>query len=491
MAETQPTLRDFLILSHPDQIRVLAHPARQAILRLLCDEPMTASQVAVRLNTQANHAHYHLLRLLEVALVVETTRGPKRRREERFFLAAARQFVVDPALGVTDPETTRRLRSDAELSFLDWRRREVLNIDFRSLATKVVQDCLRARAGERVLVVIMPPALELGEAVLVELRAIGARPTASFWGRNTVLRTLDRESLASLARFHFVHPDDDAATDAVIFLTTSNPQGAPPSTDQLTKLPLYMDAFGRWQTSMRRRGVRLLEVALPHWSGLAGGDLSPEDGLNMYWRSLDADYSMLELSAGRLLRMLSGDGQLSFRDDQGSELSVTVDVHSSHTKDGVLSDADLERGQCSEELPAGSLVLLPIRGTASGIYRSNYAYFGGTHVRGIEVELASGRIVSYRAREGEEALRTRIGNAVGEWDVIGAVRFGLNPSGQGLSGVPAVDACRRGVVTLDFGNNTYLGGDVHSSQAFHFPNAQATVLSGERTLLREGQIEFA
>ena len=73
-------------------------------------------------------------------------------------------------------------------------------------------------------------------------------------------------------------------------------------------------------------------------------------------------------------------------------------------------------------------------------------------------------------------------------DPLSGVRFGLNPAGRGPTGMPVLDACLAGTVTLHFGNNELQGGDVRSTFDLTLPAGRMTVESGARQLVTAGTL---
>ncbi|MEU6663467.1 helix-turn-helix domain-containing protein [Streptomyces sp. NPDC046821] len=93
-------------------LRVLAHPMRINVLALLRQGgPSTATQVAEELGIKPGAASYHLRRLAAGGLIVEESgRGSGR---ERWWKAAHRQSIHDPASGAPEQRETGRAYAHA------------------------------------------------------------------------------------------------------------------------------------------------------------------------------------------------------------------------------------------------------------------------------------------------------------------------------------------------------------------------------------------
>lgn len=489
-------IKDFELLDRLDWIKTLANKGRMAMVSLLAREPLTGTMVAERLGIPANLAHYHIKRLLACGLVREAGTGPKRRKDERYYIATARHFLVDPQLGCRDGEAAAAVLRSVDSAFLDWRRRQILNVDLAQVARRVVGDCLRIRPGETVLVMFGPLGLELGEAILVEVEAMGARARPKLWSRNTLLGTIDRHSPESLGALPFLDPDTDRELNAVVFVSSTIPQGAPPSDAQRGKLPLRLEAVSRWHQSLRDRRIRYLEVGLPYRGELEAGRVTPEDAIDIFWHCIATDYEDLARRARRLrARIDEGLDEwighrpiLTFTCERGTELAVEIDIECSLVSDGVVSDEDIARGQTFDQLPAGFLVFLPVAPAANGLLLADYTFHGGIHFWDVRIELRDGRIVGLEAGNNADVLRQSLAAAVGDADLIAGVQIGLNPAGRGPTGKPSLDGCLEGVFTFAFGNNELMGGAVRSTFNLVLPCGKLTARAGDLQLTHQGRL---
>lgn len=481
-------MKDFLLLTDLEQVRSLAHEHRLAILRVLGTRAMSGSQVARELDLPPGRVQYHLRHLSEHGLVEQTGTGRRRWKEERFFAATAHHFVVDPELGVRDPATSQRLARTFEQVFDEWRRSRVLEVDLALVARRVVQDCLRVAGGETVLVMFGPHGLEIAEAMLVEIEAMGARGLPKVWSRNLLFRTLDRHDEASLARLPFMDARDLEALDAGVFVNSTMPQGGPPDERQRSLLPHRMEAVSRWQRALLERSVRYVEISLPHRGEVESGDLSAEESMEVFWSSLTTDYQELARRTSHLVDLAAGAREWRVTCPRGTDLVLEIDPERRHVSDGVVDDADRAAGQTFEELPAGSVAWMPVAARARGTVVSDYTFTGGQPYRDVRFEVEAGRLVRLREGRGGDSLAQRMEQAVGDVDLLGLLRIGVNPAPGGLTGKPGLDTCRAGTVTIGFGTNELLGGSGRATLDLRFLLRDATVRAGERLLVRDGEL---
>ena len=476
------------MLGSMEGVRALADPTRLQMIQILTRGPSSGSALARALNIPANRAHYHLQRLLKAGLIQDVGDGRTSRTEERFYAAKARHIVVDPGLGGVEDRSTIALRQSIDSTFLDWRRLQVLAIDWGDLARFVVQESLRVRRHDEVLVLFAPMALELAEAILVEVEASGATAHTRPWSRNVVLRTLDRHTPDELENLPYLPASIDEKLTAAVLLTSTLVQGPPPSPAQQERLPLFLNSLSSWKQSVGTRGLRYLYVGLPHRAEFGQGYLSPEDGINLFWRCVTADLEEIRTRGAQLLQIVRAEPELVICGRNGAELRVTLDSAHAAVSDGVISEDDRQAGRSTESVPAGSFSAIPLPGTGDGVFEADYTFSGGRHIPRVRAVIQQGRIVELDADSHAELLRERLAREAGDPGMLSSVTIGLNSGGAGPTGRPELDSVLAGVVTLGFGNNELSGGSVRSTFNLSLPAHRLTVRTQTRTLVVRGRL---
>lgn len=106
-------MRDLMSLETTEQIRALAHPVRQRILRLLTTEPMTNQQLAQALDESPARLHFHVRGLHQAGLIELVAERPKGGVLEKYYSATARNFRLHTSFSA--PDLGEGLLSDATL----------------------------------------------------------------------------------------------------------------------------------------------------------------------------------------------------------------------------------------------------------------------------------------------------------------------------------------------------------------------------------------
>ena len=481
-------MKDIEVIRTIAGVRALADPTRLQMVHMLTRNPATGSMLARALKIPANRAHYHLQRLLEAGLIQDVESGREQRTEERYYVATARHILVDPGLGGVEDRPTKALRQSIETTFLDWRRSQVLAIDWGDLARLVVHRSLQVRPDDRVVILFAPIALEPAEAIQVEIEACGAQSHLRPWSRNVILRTIDRYSLDSLENFALIPAAIDESLTAAVLLTSSLVQGPPPNPAQQERLPRFLEAVSRWKLSVRERGLRYLHVGLPHRAEFGEVYIGPEAGIDLFWRCVNADAEEIRRRGEHLLGIVRAEPEIVIQGVNDTELRVTLDATHAVVSDGIISADDLREGHASESVPSGSLGALPVAGTADGTFEVDYIFSAGRHIPRVRVVLREGRIVDLDAAVDAEIVRGQLAREAGEPGVLSSVTIGLNPGGQGLTGRPELDALSAGVVSLHFGNNELWGGSVRSTFNLSMPAPGLTVRTRTKSLVIRGRL---
>lgn len=487
--------KDFNLLRDPEQIRSLGHKDRLSLICALGDNLRTGADLARELGLPANKVHYHLQQLLKQGLIEEAGTGRKRWKEERFYRRSAKHFVVDPAVSGGSDSASKAVLSSIENAFLDWRREELLHVDLGQVSRKIVDDCLALKPDQQVLVMHGPQGLDLAERLHVDLAAAGCITHTRLWSHETIRATLDRFSAAELEQQRFLPPTQDASLDAIIFLSATA-AGPPELTKaQWDKMPALMQIVSRWQKSIHERRIRYLEFALPFLREFdIQGDgpikgATPEEAISIFWRCIEVDSQQLSAMAEKLKSAFAMDGWLHLTCPLGTDLRIRVALDSGFLLDGRICSEDLAKGRSFEGLPAGTLNFFPVPGSASGSFRADYTYQGGSHVESVILTIEKGRIKDLQAKRNEEVLKARLAAASGDADLVSGLRFGLNPAGRGPTGKPILDTCLLGAVTLHFGNNELQGGDVRSTIDLIMPACHLSVTSAGKQIIKDGRLD--
>jgi leucyl aminopeptidase (aminopeptidase T) len=470
------TPREFCTVEGVEALKALAHEDRLAILEQLREKPQTAAVVARALGTSAQRVGYHIKKLEAAKLVRYVASGRKRWKEEKLFLAEARQYLVDPAFACDDPSVRQGLAGELEVRFRHARMEKTLDQGLAGVANRVVSEVLALKPGSRLMILGGPFTLELSDSILVAAEAAGAIAFQRSWGRSYIFSRLDAHTADELATQDLFPADLLDQVDAVCQLTSTIPQGAPPNEEQRAKLPHLLRAASEFQRKLRDSGVINLEVSVPSRRDFEGFG-SSESGMDTYWRAIDQSPTIVASLRQRVSEALATGKEVRIRDDHGGDLTFTPGPRQESAR------------QLAPSLPSGACSWLVEPGTANGTVTADYAMAGGKHHRLVKLTIQDGGITKLAGCESADELEKLIEVETGDVRSLAYVTIGLSPIGDRLTGKTSLDSIQRGIVTLAFGTNEYLGGSQSATLDLGFPLFKATLETDGKALIRAGNIE--
>jgi leucyl aminopeptidase (aminopeptidase T) len=125
------------------------------------------------------------------------------------------------------------------------------------------------------------------------------------------------------------------------------------------------------------------------------------------------------------------------------------------TDDGVIDEADRQRGAVVSNLPAGSIYTTVLEGETQGMLY--VPHFG--EATDVVLHFEQGRIVHIEATTGADALAAWLDSHSGEPRRISHIGLGLNPALTKPIGWTLVDEHVMGAIFVALGENRYMGGE--------------------------------
>ncbi|HEY1114125.1 MAG TPA: aminopeptidase [Chitinophagaceae bacterium] len=199
--------------------------------------------------------------------------------------------------------------------------------NFASISTKVVNQSLQVRPGETVLITGTPAEIPLMEALYVEVSKAGGKPYVQL-----ILPEAQKKALMETSNDYLKMPStfdliQARSVDCIINTgSTQNPQ-------------LYADVPEE-KLAASRSGSYVLQDAmtLPRFRmvsiGQTGGiptetfakfkNASYEDMLNMFWKSVDADYDKLRMDGESIRDRFAGNTEVKMTTPQGTNLTFRL-----------------------------------------------------------------------------------------------------------------------------------------------------------------------
>src|SRR5215472_16719005 len=153
-----------------------------------------------------------------------------------------------------------------------------------------------------------------------------------------------------------------------------------------------------------------------------------ERWMKMTEEGIKVDYPKLaELGRKMALRLERG-SKVRVTTKAGTDVRFEITKRPIHVQDGIVDQADIERGLVSTQLPSGKVEVAPLEESARGIVVYDVPRaLKGRLIQELRLVFEKGHIQEYKARKGEEVFREVYDAGQGDRDKIAQFTLGLNP----------------------------------------------------------------
>jgi leucyl aminopeptidase (aminopeptidase T) len=182
----------------------------------------------------------------------------------------------------------------------------------------------------------------------------------------------------------------------------------------------------------------------------------------VFWAAVAVEPARLEAGAAAIRKALESGRELRITHPNGTDLRMSVAGRKVIVSDGAISAEEAKLGGISSTvaLPAGEVMVTPVPGTAVGRVVGAPDTAVGKELLDWTLTFEKGRLVSMTGRGGGFApLKARYEAAGSGKDVFAFVDFGINPALQLPANVRQQNTMPAGMVTVWFGDNSWLGAE--------------------------------
>jgi leucyl aminopeptidase (aminopeptidase T) len=357
-----------------------------------------------------------------------------------------------------------------------------------SLASLIVNNCLRVKEKDNVSVFFYPHSLSLAEEISKECFKNGADVLLNIYTDKfyeDYMNLLSVESLKEPSVFCRTLTENSTVQiwmggvyDPKIFSKLS-PEKEVAAHEGESKAHFPM---------ARERKVRGLEVGF----SLVTRPRAKAYGFDFAkWKSMmnassNVDYSKLAEVGRALRRDLEGASSIVVTAPNGTDLKFDVSGRKWRVSDGVIDDRDIQEETLDDEIPAGSISVSPIEESANGTITFNTKTpSNGVPIRKMTWKFSDGRLSEFLSEKNARIIRELYDNASGDKDKISYFAIGFNP--KALTGF-TINTIASGAVSVGIGGNEEMGGNNRSSFGFVHTLTGATVTANGRTILKNGKL---
>ncbi len=326
------------------------------------------------------------------------------------------------------------------------------------IARRVLNECLRLKEDEQLLINSWQHTLGLANALALEALMIGAQPVISMETDDLMLNYLTQVPEKFYAKKQKAYMSLLDGIDAAVSL------GGPEDPGIFLKIPGERLAKGfesNNEVIYKQKERKIRNIFLPH------GQITPQRartyGFDLdHWRrvtngAIDVDHAKMRVLGKKLGSKLEHASKVHVTAANGTDLSFSVGDRPVHLNDGIVDEEDVAKGTTFESLPSGSVEVAPVETSAEGtIIFDQPRALRGKLVKELKLKFAGGRLVSYEAQANLDSFADFYGGASGDRDRIGSFMIGLNPNSDYIGYY--TDGLVLGAVTVGVGGNKMIGG---------------------------------
>jgi leucyl aminopeptidase (aminopeptidase T) len=203
--------------------------------------------------------------------------------------------------------------------------------------------------------------------------------------------------------------------------------------------------------------------------------------------AIAVNYAKLQASGARVADLLGRPADVRVTADNGTDLRFKLagESRKRDIDDGVISDEDIANENTDASLPAGTVWVAPIEGSAQGTFICDVGIPQvGRVIEGMAWTFKDGTAVEFTAKRNLAAAQTNWAGASGDRDRFSSFALGLNPRLKPgfLQSVPVA-----GAVTVAIGDNRDLGGKNVSTYGFPGTLVSGTVEMDGKVVIDRGK----
>ncbi len=357
------------------------------------------------------------------------------------------------------------------------------------IARKVVKECLQVKEDEQVLIQTWDHTLDLSDSLALEVSQAGAVPFVNLTTQNSLLNyvTTVPEKYYGKTPRAMLSLIDQIDAQVVLF----GPKD--PKVLKMAPGERFSKAFESEKPVMEKLRNRKIRTAY-----LPVGYITPERALNYgfdlsKWRTnhdqaIDVDMPKMKALGTNLSSKLHNASKVHISHSNGTNLTFAIRDRPVHVRDGIIDQEDVSKGNFTESLPSGSVLVAPIESSAEGtVFFDAPQALMGKMVKGFTMKFQNGKLASFDAKENLDAFAGMYRGASGDKDRLGSFSIGINPKAQ-FMGLIGADELALGGVTIGIGSNKDFGGANDTTVGYAQTLSKATVEVDGRPLVQEGKV---
>jgi len=474
-------MRSLQILSNPEEIRFIGNEQAYAILNLIRKKEYSGSGIANVMGMKAPRAIYYLRKLekLNLAEIVRTEQS--RGGIEKYYRATAERFVLYTDVGIVDDDICLSM-SNAYLNKMQFSSMEH---NINAVLDTIVHDYLNIVEGDRVLIVFYQETIEFMKRLVICMRHVGAEYRIIL---NSDELSQDQWASMPIGRIESLY---NQMSDEIAWSNVCINIGRGSTRPDLSEVPperveRISDIISSAMSELRNNDRRVLLVHMPLFGKDFMTDSRVLERLRMYWNASSLKKSDF-MRMKTINDLLMNNSSITIRTGKHYELDVRFNINNYALSAGPYTEVNFPN---TYYIPSGEVSFLPMENgingdiiceTASGISRG---------ISWIRLKIENNIVVDAEAEEGVERLNSLLNSFGIIGRTVSQVCFGLNSEISSVELLPDIGSKMYGSMSISFGNNVALGGNITEPVTWSVVSVSPEVWSGKELILSNNEYHY-
>ncbi|MDO9577879.1 MAG: aminopeptidase [Candidatus Cloacimonadales bacterium] len=434
-------IENVFVVNKLSQMKAINSELKIKIINELILNPATGQQLSKIFGLSKQKMHYNLKTLLIANLIQIINIG---NNKEVYYRAKAKNYILDFSLNKNIGEKSENNRTLINQIL------ESNNIDLAGIAANLLENSLKMKAREKLMIITGEYNMPLVKKILVEASNRQIETTLLFRDKELLEAKHNSFSLATYSwdfeKFY------KALKECNVYLYLNGESRFIPLDDP-EKMKIQQKAFAKSMEIVKKYNIRVAMM-----EGLMHDELSEENILSEinFWKSLDVDYSKLAKE--------TMDVSLKYLSTNTIRLSIVNGADFSFKIQKVICDygsfTDLPRQSPLIFIPGGEALFIPEDNSINGIIVAKTAYIYGKTIKNPSLKIVNNEIVEYLAEKNEDLITKAISEGGPDGRKISLISLGTNYKMNETNIDPLYKSKSKDVFTIRWGENVSIGGSV-------------------------------
>ena len=437
-------IENVFVINKLSQMKAINSELKLQVINELMLNPVTGQQLSKIFGLSKQKIHYNLKNLLETGLIRIV--HIRENNKEIYYRAKARNYILDFSLGA-------QMNGDLKMNNRGLINRIIEtdnNINLTGIAANLLENALKMKAKEKLLIVSGEYNMPLVNKILVEASKRQIEVTLLYRDREMLEAKHNDFSLATynwdfekFNRLLIEHNVYMYLNGESRFIPLDNPE----------KKKIQQKAFAKSREIVKRHNIRIAMM-----EGLIKVNLSEKNILSEinFWKSLDIDYHKLAFETEEISKKYLGSSGIKIRNDRGSDF--VFEIEKIRCDYGSFTDLP---NQCPLIfIPGGEILFIPKMKSINGVIKAKSGYIYGKTIINPSLKIVDNEVIKFQADENEELITKAIAEAGPDGRKISLVCLGTNYNMNKTNIDPSYISKSTGVVTIKWGENISIGGTI-------------------------------